>query len=95
MSPSVGLWDSLLAVDCPEPHGLNLTKQNKQLRFMVLEWLLPVEQETSGEAQTSQTLTLYGPGMTSIPRGSIVVPFWELPCRILNMNRKKELLWSL
>eukprot|EP00439_Symbiodinium_sp_Y106_P057192 s4822_g8.t1 len=28
--------------------------------FMVLEWLLPVEQETSGEAQTSQTLTLYG-----------------------------------
>ena len=25
-----------------------------------------------------------------LPRGSIVVPFWELPCRILNMNPKKE-----
>ena len=27
--------------------------------------------------------------------GSIVAPFWGLPYRILNMNTKKELLWSL
>ena len=30
-----------------------------------------------------------------IPIGSIVVPFLGLPYRILNMNPKKELLWSL
>ena len=27
--------------------------------------------------------------------GSKVVPFLGLPCRILNLNPKKELLWSL
>ena len=30
-----------------------------------------------------------------IPIGPIVVPFWELPHRILNMSPKKERLWSL
>ena len=30
-----------------------------------------------------------------IPIGSIVVPFGELPYRIVNMSPKKELLWSL
>ena len=30
-----------------------------------------------------------------LPRGSIVVPFWDIPYRILYMNPKKELLWSL
>ena len=30
-----------------------------------------------------------------LPIGSIVVPFWGLPYRILQMNPKKELLWSL
>ena len=32
---------------------------------------------------------------TSLPIGSIVVPFWALPYRILNIDHKKELLWSL
>ena len=32
---------------------------------------------------------------TSLPIGSIVVLFWRLPYRILNINHKKELLWSL
>ena len=27
--------------------------------------------------------------------GSIVVPFWGLPFRIVNINHKEELLWSL
>ena len=33
----------------------------------------------------------------SIPRGSIAVPFYflGLPYRVLNINHKKELLWSL
>ena len=32
----------------------------------------------------------------SVPRGSIVVPFFGgLPYRILNINHKKELVWSL
>ena len=30
-----------------------------------------------------------------LPIGSKVVPFLGLPCRILNLNHKKELLWSL
>ena len=30
-----------------------------------------------------------------VPIGSLVVPFLGLPYRILNMNHKKELLWSL
>ena len=32
---------------------------------------------------------------TQVPMGSIVVPFLGLPSRILNMNHKKELPWSL
>ena len=31
----------------------------------------------------------------TVPRGSIVVPCLGLPCRILNINHKKELPWSL
>ena len=30
-----------------------------------------------------------------LPIGPIVVRFWGLPYRILNMNPKKELLWGL
>ena len=30
-----------------------------------------------------------------IPIGSFVVPFWDMPYRILHMNHKKELLRSL
>ena len=31
----------------------------------------------------------------ALPIGPTVVPIFGLPCRILNMNPKKELLWSL
>ena len=31
----------------------------------------------------------------NLPLGSIVVPFLGLPCRILKINHKKELQWSL
>ena len=30
-----------------------------------------------------------------LPTGSKVLPFWGLPYRILIINHKKELLWSL
>ena len=31
----------------------------------------------------------------SLPRGPIVVPFWDYLIKILNMKPKKELLWGL
>ena len=31
----------------------------------------------------------------NVPTASLVVPFLGVPYRILNMNHKKELLWSL
>ena len=36
-----------------------------------------------------------GFGFWGLPTGSKVVLFWGLPCRILNINHKKELRWSL
>ena len=42
-----------------------------------------------GSQKTILTMAL------SLPIGSIVVPFWVLPERILAVNHKKELLWSL
>ena len=36
-----------------------------------------------------------GAQQDSLAIGSIVVPFGGSPCRILNINRKKELLCSL
>ena len=33
--------------------------------------------------------------LSGVPIGSMVVPYWGLPYRILNINHKKELLWSL
>ena len=33
--------------------------------------------------------------LLTISTGSLVVPFWGLPSRVLNMNHKKELLRSL
>ena len=34
-------------------------------------------------------------GVSALPIGSLVVPFWGLPYRILNVNHKKELLRGL
>ena len=46
------------------------------------------------KAQT--TISPEAPDPKALPRGSIVVPFWDyIPYRILHMNPKKELLWSL
>ena len=43
-----------------------------------------------GAFQDSSVLTLRG-----LPRGSVVVPSRGLPYRILDIDHKKELLWSL
>ena len=36
-----------------------------------------------------------GLGFWGLPIGCLVVPFWDYPYRILNVNHKKELLRSL
>ena len=63
---------------------------------MIRVWLegMPVY-SSYNEEPLSIILAIFLPLTLSLPRGSIVVRFWDYVYTILNINHEKKLLWSL